>query len=469
VLMRPLLVEASLLTRHFEQLQKRSTFETGLVLALHGHKSDTVLRFVRTPDADEDAATTIDPPWVVEHAKQLRRMLPGGLFVVGMYVLASSAKLSALEPKVLSVLSSLAKRLPESGEAQVVVLELPTDAKKPLCRTLASTANKLSPLELKTVNGAEQIHCFSAAWEIDLNLRLSTSAEGPPRLTTSQLLSHVADTTASIRSAVATVDGDLPAAGALVGDLSRVGTCDEPHTVHLYSLKPPLGTSAVEGELAVVGSGRLSGTLYGRAFAAAKEEVSWALDHLLADLVGSLEARLALLVDDLADEENETDGLPLDAPNAWPMARRAHFQVERGISLCDYIASGETAADSLERLHELLGVQLPDEEDEEKLEELLGPERPASVEAARASEPVERQAAARDGASVGTDKGTDKDPPRTSGSFSLWLGALVVVIAAVIMALGFHSAASTALPESVASTLQEVPAHEDGALPSSGE
>ena len=152
-------IEEKLLANTHAELQKRKTFEIGLLVALQGAKIDTILRFIRTPDAEEGRqATSLSSDWVLEHATQVARMLPGGVSVLGLYLLAPGSKFSALEPKLLSLLATLAKRLPAHvAEKQAVLLQLPTDSKKSACRVVGHGSTKLQPAELKSTPGAAQV------------------------------------------------------------------------------------------------------------------------------------------------------------------------------------------------------------------------------------------------------------------------------------------------------------------------
>ena len=59
--MRTLNISEQLLASALESKQRTKTFETGLLLAHHGAKVDTVLRLVPTPSADgKSAATALD-------------------------------------------------------------------------------------------------------------------------------------------------------------------------------------------------------------------------------------------------------------------------------------------------------------------------------------------------------------------------------------------------------------------------
>lgn len=151
-------MQDELFNRHFIDLQRLKTFEVGLIISLHGAKSDTIVRFIRSPDIEEGQANmVITPEWVLEHAAQVSKMLSGGLVVLGVYVLAPTSKLSSYESKLLSIVSILAQRVPDSTGKQAVVLQLPTDARKPVCRTLEHGVHKLQPAELKMFSGPLQV------------------------------------------------------------------------------------------------------------------------------------------------------------------------------------------------------------------------------------------------------------------------------------------------------------------------
>ena len=161
--MRTLNISEQLLASELESKQRTKTFETGLLLAHHGAKVDTILRLVPTPSADsKSAATTLDADWMLAHAAQVSRMLPGGIVVLGVYVLAPNAKLSSMEPKLQLLLGSLLKQLPAAGaESSPAALLLPTDAKKASCKALLPGGARLQPLEIKSTRTAAALHCFT--------------------------------------------------------------------------------------------------------------------------------------------------------------------------------------------------------------------------------------------------------------------------------------------------------------------
>ena len=205
--MRTLNISEQLLASELESKQRTKTFETGLLLAHHGAKVDTILRLVPTPSADsKSAATTLDADWMLAHAAQVSRMLPGGIVILGVYVLAPNAKLSSMEPKLQLLLGSLLKQLPPAGaESNPAALLLPIDAKKASCKALLPGGARLQPLEIKSTRTAAALHCFTCELALDVPLRLSRAqcAAGPAGAASGVLHAQLAPHLAALRSAVA--------------------------------------------------------------------------------------------------------------------------------------------------------------------------------------------------------------------------------------------------------------------------
>lgn len=151
-------IEEKMLESELMWLQKKTAFQTGLVVGQIGSKTDTVLHLAPTPEQD-GKASAVDANWMANHAKQVAQMLPGGIAVLGCYVFAPGAKLTKSEATLTPMLATLAKRLDASiPDRQAVLLLLPSDAKKATCKALPAAATaKLQPLELKLDKAPAQV------------------------------------------------------------------------------------------------------------------------------------------------------------------------------------------------------------------------------------------------------------------------------------------------------------------------
>ena len=411
-MVRTLSIADSLLTGSHESKQRSKRFETGLLIAQQGSKADTILRLVPTPNAEEGKeAAALDSEWVLAHAGQVARMLPGGIMVLGVYVLAANAKLTSMEPKLQQLLTSLAGGAASrfGPDTHPVALLFPTDAKKPMCRSCVPGAAKLKPLEIRSVREAPALRCVAADVEVSVPLQLSSAQcdEGPTARVRAALQAQIRRHLGGmLGGAVVTVDGAAPAAGALVEKLRGKGTLESPHAVRFFAASPNGGarpTKRWKGDVALsqvatpaevdeddeddaaaaavakaTGDGDaaeapveflLRGVVHGRAFTTARESVADAVAALVSDVEGSALHRAALIVEDMqeyAEEQAEEDGDDGDGDDGdeafamrrvggWAGPRRVHVPVGGGLSLCDYVSPGEGFDDCSERLATLLG------------------------------------------------------------------------------------------------------------------
>lgn len=438
-------IEERLLTSRLESLQKTKNFETGLIIGSVGSKADALLHFVSTPEQESSKPGVIDANWMLEHAAQVARMLPGGVAVLGCYVFAAQAKLAKSEATLLPMLATVAKRLDASlTERQAVLVLLPSDAKKATCRALTvASPGKAQPVELKLEKAPPSLVCLAADWTVDVPLRLTPAASTPGQQR-AQLATQLKPLNEALSETVATVNGVLPAGGLTVGQLpGGGGSAELPHAVALYSSSPtalpPRGEEdGAEGKAAAV---RVVGVVHGRVFIAPKEDVAFALATLKRDLTASLAARVTLFfesLDEEEEEEGEGDGaagaLALEESATHALPRRAHVSVpELPFSLCDYLAADDEPSDCAERLKELVAVSMAEDGDEETL---LGPEAVADTLLLAVEVVAAKSAAPAKGAAKGGGGAAASDsaaPSKSGGGMSVLIpvAALLVVAIAV--------------------------------------
>ncbi|KAK2541384.1 hypothetical protein Q9966_003949 [Columba livia] len=101
---------------------KLKPYVTGLLIGQCSPQRDYVIRAVRTPPKEEQKEDNVSPAklasldeeWITTHASQVSRMLPGGLSVLGVFIIAtpelSKDSQNALRRLIFSVEKSLTKR-----------------------------------------------------------------------------------------------------------------------------------------------------------------------------------------------------------------------------------------------------------------------------------------------------------------------------------------------------------------------
>ncbi|XP_032851063.1 protein odr-4 homolog isoform X3 [Tyto alba] len=129
---------------------KLKPYVTGLLIGQSSPQRDYIIRAVRTPPKEEQKddispskLASIDEEWITTHASQVSRMLPGGLLILGVFIIAtpelSKDSQNALRKLIFSVEKSLTKRrLWKPAEEEVsdrAALQICSATKKVVCRT----------------------------------------------------------------------------------------------------------------------------------------------------------------------------------------------------------------------------------------------------------------------------------------------------------------------------------------------
>ncbi|NXQ80316.1 ODR4 protein, partial [Nyctibius grandis] len=171
-------------------------YVTGLLIGQCSPQRDYVIRAVRTPPGEEQKEDNISPSklasideeWITIHAGQVSRMLPGGLLVLGVFIIAtpelSKESQNTLRKLVFSVEKSLTrKRLWKPAEEEVsdrVALQICSATKKVVCRTydVQDPKSSAKPADWKYQSA------LSASWlaldcTVNVNIHIPLLATSP--------------------------------------------------------------------------------------------------------------------------------------------------------------------------------------------------------------------------------------------------------------------------------------------------
>lgn len=176
-------------------LQGKS-FVSGLLIGQCSSQKDYVILATRTPPKEgknenlkhpKDQLDNLDEEWATEHANQVSRMLPGGLLVLGVFIITTLEMgndfQNTLRRLVFAVEKSMnKKRLWSFTEEEVsdrVTLHICSSTKKILCRTydIHDPKSSAKPADWKYQNG------LSTSWlslectvHINIHIPLSTTS-----------------------------------------------------------------------------------------------------------------------------------------------------------------------------------------------------------------------------------------------------------------------------------------------------
>ncbi|XP_073212804.1 protein odr-4 homolog isoform X3 [Lepidochelys kempii] len=320
---------------------------TGLLIGQCSPQRDYVILAIRTPPREEQNESNknyrpeladIDEEWVTAHASQLSRMLPGGLLVLGVFIVAAPELAkdiqNALRKLVFSVEKSVVKkRLWSFTEEEVsdrMALHVCSATKKILCRTYDMQDPKSSPkpADWKYQSG------LSAFWlslecTINVNIHIPLSATS---------VSYELEKNTRKKSSRGNIQ----------------------HRIQPFDVKvlTQLSQSSGHRSAAMVqvcrGSINLKGAVKCRAYIHNnKPKVKDAIQALKRDIINTLSDRCEILFEDLIINE---------APAKKNSEREFHALPHRvfasiagsNVMLCDYKFGDETAGEIQERFSEIL-------------------------------------------------------------------------------------------------------------------
>jgi len=172
-------------------------FVSGLLIGQCSSQKDYVILATRTPPKEEQNENlthqqkakwdNLDEEWATEHANQVSRMLPGGLLVLGVFIITTLEMgndfQNALRRLVFAMEKSMNKRrlwnFTEEEISERVTLHICSSTKKIFCRTydIHDPKSSAKPADWKYQNG------LSTSWlslectvHINIHIPLSTTS-----------------------------------------------------------------------------------------------------------------------------------------------------------------------------------------------------------------------------------------------------------------------------------------------------
>uniref|UniRef100_A0A667IM16 Protein odr-4 homolog n=1 Tax=Lynx canadensis TaxID=61383 RepID=A0A667IM16_LYNCA len=181
----------------FKHKSQGKAFVSGLLIGQCSSQKDYVILATRTPPKEEQNENlkhqqkakldNLDEEWATEHANQVSRMLPGGLLVLGVFIITTLEMgndfQNALRRLVFAMEKSMNKRrlwnFTEEEVSERVTLHVCSSTKKIFCRTydIHDPKSSAKPADWKYQNG------LSTSWlslectvHINIHIPLSTTS-----------------------------------------------------------------------------------------------------------------------------------------------------------------------------------------------------------------------------------------------------------------------------------------------------
>lgn len=357
-------------------LQGKS-FVSGLLIGQCSSQKDYVILATRTPPKEEHNENlkhpkakldTLDEEWATEHASQVSRMLPGGLVVLGIFIITTLELAddfqNALRRLIFSVEKSMnRKRLWNVTEEEVserVILHICSSTKKLSCRTYDVHDPKSSarPADWKYQNRVSN-SWLSLECTVHINIHIPLSATSVSYSLEKNTKSGLVRWAKQIENGVYLINGQVKDEDCDLLEGQKKSRGNTQATAHSFDVRvlTQLPLSSDHRSTAAVqicsGSVNLRGDVKCRAFIhSSRPKVKDAVQAMKRDILNTVADRCEILFEDLLlNETPEKKNYELPHRVFVPLPGSA-------IRLCDYKFGDESAEEIRDHFSEMLDHEI---------------------------------------------------------------------------------------------------------------
>ncbi|XP_029380777.1 protein odr-4 homolog isoform X2 [Echeneis naucrates] len=358
---------------------------TGLLIGQSSAQKDFVIMATRTPQREESTsapANSLDKEWVTEHARQVSRMLPGGLSILGIFIITDTdgkdtlITVRQLVFAVENLISSEQLWNPADDDiTDRVTLLINPKTRKTICRTfdVKDPKSVAKPADWKYQSGVcsawTMVSCFL---NVDLLVPLPSNRTNTESIDTclKEALRSWAD---QIMPGVLLIDGKkLPEDTELTAGQKR--NVRQTYTAQLLitpdEQKPADVVHWCGGNVSV------RGTIHSRTYLHSNKPKAKQAEKLLKrDMLSTVATRVQMLLEELlASEEeckrskNKQQSVSLSEHFCLPCRVFCSVKASRSVCVCDYRFNDEGLSEVTERLKEMLDIDAAEEDLDTKQE-----------------------------------------------------------------------------------------------------
>ncbi|CAI9116090.1 OLC1v1017156C1 [Oldenlandia corymbosa var. corymbosa] len=331
-------------------------------------RDDTKKKGSKAKPQSDSSTLFIDKDWIAEHARQVSRMLLGGMMVIGVYISVNESCFKNSTTLLCQTVKVAADAAPsfDSETDERLLIHISYSPRRWTCRncSLASsiTSGSLRPCDFKlgkVLASLKELRCI-----YNFSIRLPVHSEKEQRRNFSDVLRQgLSSHTKALKSAKCLIDGKL-----VIEEDQFVP--DGPHEVEF--LLPFMQDDEVVGVLVFKGS------VCSFAYLNPKEFILQALHDIKEDIIKSLNSRLDILCDE-AEGESESVNKDQEASTHTPTSKQVlqlNLQFKRQYSslsfprrvfipwlasayICDYVLPSETIEVIKDHCVELMSMEAP--------------------------------------------------------------------------------------------------------------
>ncbi|KAB2030393.1 hypothetical protein ES319_D05G228700v1 [Gossypium barbadense] len=334
----------------------------------------------KSQTSDSSSNLVIDKDWVAEHARQVSRMMVGGIKVVGIYVWASEAAFknsTMVLCQTVKGVAEAASTLEDDLDVRLLI-HICYSPRRWTCRncTLSSniTSSSLRPCDFKMGRVLTSLQTFKCLYNFDLRLPIYQEKTSKSETLVDFLCNGISNYVKELQGAKAVIDGNL-----VVND--EACTTEGLHEVEL--LLPFMKDMYIEAcsQKDVVGVVNFTGSLCSFSFLNSKEPISQAVADIKDDIIRSLRSRLDIICDEADEDPGPIDNGIKEAGNDLAsekpvsqlvlhslrkncnlsLPRRVFVPWLAGTYICDYLQPSETLEVLKDHCVELMSMEAPND------------------------------------------------------------------------------------------------------------
>ncbi|XP_015236374.1 PREDICTED: protein odr-4 homolog [Cyprinodon variegatus] len=338
---------------------------TGLLIGQSSVQRDFIVMATRTPQNESaDAGKSVDKEWVSEHARQVSRMLPGGLSVLGVFMVSESdAKdtLTTLRQFLFSVenlISSEQLWMPAEDDVKdCVTLHINPKTRKTVCRTfdVKDPKSVAKPADWKYQSGVCSSWATVSCW---LNIDLLVPLPGSITCTKPVddcLKEELKVWAQQIERGVCLIEGKkLP-------EDSEIKTGQKKNVRQTYTaqlLITPDGQMVPDVVQQCGGSLSVRGAIHSRAFLHSNKPKAKLAEKLLKrDIISTVATRVQMLLEEPQTQTEENKERKQTEQFCLPRRVFCPVKATSPLCVCDYQFSDEGLSEMTDRFKEMLDIE----------------------------------------------------------------------------------------------------------------
>ncbi|KAM3865906.1 protein odr-4 homolog [Diretmus argenteus] len=349
---------------------------TGLLIGQSSIQRDFVVMATRTPQREDSKAavgSSLDKEWVTEHARQVSRMLPGGMSVLGVFIITETdAKdtLNSLRQLVFAVDNLISRDClcnPEDDDiTDRITLHVNSKTRKTVCRTfdIKDPKSMAKPADWRYQSGVcSSWTMVSCCLDVEMVLALpenTTSLESLEKCLNEGLKAWAHQ----IENGVCLMDGKK------LTDDTELTTGQKKNVKQKLTaqlLITPYEQRVTDAVQQCGGSVSVRGAIHSRAYLHSNKPKAQLAEKLLKrDVITTVAVRVQMLLEELQTAEQESEGNSNDRQQTdqFTLPRRLFCPVKGAgpVSVCDYQFSDEGLAEVTDRLKEMLDMKTVEED-----------------------------------------------------------------------------------------------------------